>query len=133
MTGEKDLRILLQSMKPELNEGEYVFCTVESLPEIDMQDIVCFFKEKEGITLIIRKELADQLNLSYGFIASWITLKIHSSLEAVGLMAAFSKALTSKNISCNVVAGYFHDHIFVAVKDAEAAMKELHRLSEEGI
>ncbi|MEN4759844.1 ACT domain-containing protein [Chryseobacterium sp. C39-AII1] len=133
MTGEKDLKILLQSMKPELNEGEYVFCTVEKLPEIELKEIVCFFKEKEGITLIIRKELADQLNLSYGFIASWITLKIHSSLEAVGLTAAFSKALTSKNISCNVVAGYFHEHIFVATKDAEAAMKELHRLSEEGI
>ncbi len=133
MTGEKDLKILLQSMKPELNEGEYVFCTVEKLPEIDLKEIVCFFKEKEGITLIIRKELADQLNLSYGFIASWITLKIHSSLEAVGLTAAFSKALTSENISCNVVAGYFHDHIFVATKDAEAAMKEFHRLSEEGI
>ncbi|WP_312390341.1 ACT domain-containing protein [Chryseobacterium sp.] len=133
MTGEKDLKILLQSMKPEMNEGEYVFCTAEKLPEIDLKEIVCFFKEKEGITLIIRKELADQLNLSYGFIASWITLKIHSSLEAVGLTAAFSKALTSKNISCNVVAGYFHDHIFVAAKDAEAAMKELHRLSEEGI
>lgn len=133
MTGEKDLKILLQSMKPELNEGEYVFCTVDKIPEINPNNIVCFFREKEGITLIIKKELADQLGLSYGFIASWITLKIHSSLEAVGLTAAFSKALTEKNISCNVVAGYFHDHIFVSVKDAEAAMKELHRLSEEGI
>ena len=132
MTGEKDLSILLQSMKPELNEGEYVFCTVEKLPELEMKDIVCFFKEKEGITLIIRKELADQLYLSYGFIASWITLKIHSSLEAVGLTAAFSKALTTKNISCNVVAGYFHDHIFVSANDADAAMKELNRLSEQG-
>lgn len=123
MTGEKDLSILLQSMKPELNKGEYVFCTVEKLPEIETKDIVCFFREKEGLTLIIRKELADQFQLSYGFVASWITLKIHSSLEAVGLTAAFSKALTSKNISCNVVAGYFHDHIFVSVHDAEAAIK----------
>ncbi|MFP3594192.1 ACT domain-containing protein [Chryseobacterium sp. SIMBA_038] len=130
MTGEKDLKTLLQSMKPHLNEGEYVFCTVEKLPNIDLNEIICFFKEQEGITLIIKKELADQLHFKYEFVASWITLEIHSSLEAVGLTAAFSKALTSKNISCNVIAGYFHDHIFVSVDDANNAMEELKRLSE---
>ncbi|MET3538284.1 ACT domain-containing protein [Chryseobacterium limigenitum] len=133
MTGEKDLKTLLQSMKPHLNEGEYVFCTVEKFPTIDLNEIICFFKEQEGITLIIKKELADLLNLKYEFVASWITLEIHSSLEAVGLTAAFSEALTSKKISCNVIAGYFHDHIFVSVDDADNAMKELKRLSKEGI
>lgn len=130
MTGEKDLKKLLQSMEPQLNEGEYVFCTVKILPQIDMNDIVSCFKEDEGHTLVIRKELADTLNLNYEFVASWITLKIHSSLEAVGLTAAFSKVLTAKNISCNVIAGYHHDHIFVSVKDADNAMTELKKLSK---
>lgn len=130
MTGEKDLKTLLRSMEPQLNEGEYVFCTVEKFPEIDLNEIVCYFKEEEGITLIIRRELADQLHFKYEFIASWITLKVHSSLEAVGLTAAFSRILSSKNISCNVVAGYYHDHIFVSANDADRAMEELKRFSK---
>ena len=65
------------------------------------------------------------MNLSYQFIASWITLKIHSSLEAVGLTAAFSNELAKYNISCNVVAGYYHDHIFVDHKEGEETIKIL--------
>ena len=127
MAGETDLTTLLQSMTPELNEGDYVFCTTNE--NIDLKDIICSFREKEGLTIIIKQELADKLNLHYSFIASWITLTIHSSLEAVGLTAAFSKALADENISCNVVAAFYHDHIFVAKKDADKAMNILYRLS----
>lgn len=130
MTGEKDLKTLLRSMEPQHNQGEYVFCTVEAFPTIDMSDIICFFKEEEGITIIIRRELADKHNFKYDFVASWITLRIHSSLEAVGLTAAFSTALGAKNISCNVIAAYHHDHIFVSAKDVEYAMATLKELSE---
>ncbi len=131
MTGETDLDKLLETIKPELNPGEFVFCTVSDLPIIDTKEIICFFREKEGLTIILNKELADKLNLSYSFISSWITLTVHSSLEAVGLTAAFSKALADHSISCNVIAGYYHDHIFVAKKDAEKAMKKLREMSEQ--
>ena len=130
MTGEKDLGSLLKSMSPKLNMGEYVFCILNDLSIIDIHDAVSMFREQEGITIIIKKELADLLNLDYSFIASWITLTVHSSLEAVGLTAAFSKALSDNGISCNVVAGYFHDHIFVAQKDTENAMYILNTFSE---
>src|SRR4051812_24274525 len=113
MSGEKDLQQLLKTLKPELNEGEYVFCMVEDNKKINLEDVVGTFKEKEGITLILKKEKADQLLLSYSYIALWITLTVHSSLEAVGLTAAFSSALSKQGISCNVIAGYYHDHIFV--------------------
>ncbi len=89
-----------------------------------------FFREEEGITIIIRKEMADSLSLAYSFVAAWITLTVHSSLSAVGLTASFSKALAEKGISCNVVAAFYHDHIFVDKKDAEMAMKVLAELSE---
>ena len=69
------------------------------------------------------------MNLTYHFVAKWITLNVHSSLEAVGLTAAFSNALAEAGISCNVVAAYYHDHIFVAKADADKAMEVLRKLS----
>jgi len=91
-----------------------------------------FFKEREGITFILVKQVADKYQMSYSFVAAWITLTVHSSLEAVGLTAAFSKALSAENISCNVVAGYYHDHIFVNKQDADRALLALKKLSETG-
>ena len=82
------------------------------------------------MTIIVKKETADALNLGYSFIASWITLTVYSSLEAVGLTAAFSRALSEGGISCNVVAAFYHDHIFVDRKDAKKAMEILNRFSE---
>ena len=127
MAGEKELRALLKNMKPTLNEGDYVFCTRKDINDCDFNNIVMSFKEREGITIVLTQEEADRLQFDYSFIAKWITLAVHSSLEAVGLTAAFSKALTEENISCNVVAGYFHDHIFVDKKDAQKAMDVLNK------
>jgi len=117
-------------MKPTLNVGEYVFCTTDDITQINFSDIILLFKEAGGITVILNKSVADNLRLEYTFIASWITLNVHSSLESVGLTAAFSKVLAEENISCNVVAGYFHDHIFVDKKDAEKSMVILNRFSK---
>ena len=113
MSGEKNLQLLLKSMKPEHNEGDYVFCKVDQLGSLNLDEVEMFFKEKEAITLILKKEIAAKLNLEYSITMSWITLSVHSSLEAVGLTAAFSKALSDAGISCNVVAAFYHDHIFV--------------------
>lgn len=129
MSGEKNLDTLLKNMKPKHNIGDYVFCVVNDLTRINIDDIIFFFKEQEGTTIIIKKELADHLKLDYSFISGWITLTVHSSLEAVGLTAAFSKALAEAGISCNVVAAFYHDHIFVAKEDTEKAIEILNRFS----
>lgn len=129
MSGEKDLEKLLKSMKPQHNLGDYVFCKVEKIVNMSMDDIVMLFKENEAITLILKKEIADTLKLDYSVVMSWITLTVHSSLEAVGLTAAFSKALSENGISCNVVAAFYHDHIFVAKKDTDKAMEVLNLFS----
>jgi hypothetical protein len=129
-TGETDLNELLKTLKPRHNIGDFVFCVVDDRMKIDSEDILMFFKEEEGNTVIIKKELADSLQLPYSFVASWISLTVHSSLAAVGLTAAFSTALSGKGISCNVVAAFHHDHIFVDKKDTEAAMGILTQLSE---
>ena len=129
--GETDLSILLKSVKPVLNEGEYVFCSVKENKTIENDKLVCCFKEKEGTTIVVEKAIADKMNLYYSFVSSWITLSVHSSLEAVGLTAAFSKALSDAGISCNVIAAYYHDHIFVPVKDKLRAMEALTTLSQQ--
>jgi hypothetical protein len=130
MSGQTNISLLLKNMTPELNEGEYVFCTVRSIGNVDAEDIIGTFKEREGRTVILNKALADKMQYEYSYVASWITLTVHSSLQAVGLTAAFSKALANAGISCNVVAAYYHDHIFVAQQDAEKALNVLKKLSQ---
>ena len=118
------------NLNPSLNEGEYVYCTVDNIDKIPLSKILFLFKEKESITIIIKKEYAEELNLNFSYVASWITLNVHSSLSAVGLTAKFSKALSDAGISCNVVAAYFHDHIFVDEKDSVKAISTLNLLRE---
>ena len=120
---------LLSNMTPKLNKGKYVFVSVENLKNISSDDILCLFRESEGITVIMDKKRADELNLLYVFVAAWITLTVHSSLSAIGLTAAFSSELANHKISCNVVAGFYHDHIFVDYNDGDKALNVLNQLS----
>lgn len=131
MTGETNLTTLIRSMMPELQPGEYVFASVTSLSGISWEDTICEFREAEGTTVVLERKRADALGISYDFVASWITLKVHSSLAAVGLTAVFATALAKSNISCNVMAGYYHDHIFVDTGDAQRAVDVLRGLSVE--
>lgn len=131
MTGETDLKQLISSMSPQLHDGDYVFVSVDAadLARIPRGDAICEFQEAEGTTLIVAKSIADAHQLSYDYTAAWITLTVHSSLEAVGLTACFAGELAKHDISCNVVAAYYHDHIFVDKKDAAKAMQTLQQLT----
>tara|TARA_Y100001972_G_scaffold129101_1_gene194179 strand:+ start:3555 stop:3977 length:423 start_codon:yes stop_codon:yes gene_type:complete len=128
--GIKELSVLIESMEPILHDGDYIFTMVENTDGIPRESTLFEFKEQEGITLVMTKEEAEKLSLPYSFITAWITLSVQSSLDAVGFTAAFSTALARNGISCNVVAGYFHDHIFVNKNDKDRALKILLKLSE---
>ena len=127
--GESDLNKLIKGLSPKLNDGEYVFTSIKNIELLNTSEVICTFKEKEGFTLILERSRADQLGLRYNFIASWITLEVHSSLNAVGLTSLFTTELADNGISCNVIAGYYHDHIFVSTKDSLKTLEILKHLS----
>ena len=132
MTGELNLKNLLTSMSPELMDGEYVFCSFQNAQYGDytvLEPIVTCL-EREGLTLVIPRSNADEHKVDYESAYRRITLRVHSSLEAVGLTAAFSSKLTEHGISANVIAGYFHDHIFIRSDHAGKALEALKELTE---
>lgn len=129
MTGIKDLDRLLKEMRPVLVNGEYVFCTVSEVQfgKLNLNPLLVF-REKEGITLVIEKRIADARSLSYVGVWALITLTVHSDLSAVGFLARITSKLAEHGISVNVVSAYYHDHLFVSIEDAEMAMRILNDL-----
>ena len=128
MPAINDLDTLLSSMQPVLNPGRFAFVTLPADATLDPESVVASIREPEGLSVILSEEAATNLGLPFEFIAAWITLTVHSDLAAVGLTAAFSQALAQAGISCNVVAGMYHDHLFVPAAQAQPAMDALHAL-----
>ena len=120
----------MDKKKVILNKGEYVFCSIIDINKISMNNIICSFKESEGYSIIISKEEATSNNLPFYYISAWITLNIDSTLDSVGLTSSFSRELSKVGISCNVIAAYHHDHIFVPYLDKHKAMKILSDMYE---
>jgi hypothetical protein len=128
MTGEMNLQALLATLHPVLRDGEYVYVLWPHGRPLE-PGIEAAVREAEGLTVVLPRERADTLGLPYDFVAAWITLEVHSALEAVGLTAAVGKVLTEARISCNVLAGFHHDHLLVPVAEAPRAVEVLHELS----
>ncbi|NEP01359.1 MAG: ACT domain-containing protein [Symploca sp. SIO2E9] len=130
MTGQHDLEKLLASMEPKLQPEEYVFCTlpIEEAEKVEVHPISTFI-ESEGVTLILRKQEATNAGLEFIYPCRMITLNIHSSLEAVGFLAAITTKLAKAGISVNPVSAYYHDHLFVPSNKVEMTMKLLAEFS----
>lgn len=129
-SGERDLAVLLASMSPVLVPGEFVFVTTDVVPS-DLRPRATVV-EDEGVTLVLTREEADEQGWGYDFVAAWITLRVHSALDAVGLTAAVSAVLTQEGISCNVIAGRFHDHLLVPSDRASDVLRALEGLRTPG-
>jgi len=126
----RDLNNLLAQLEPALNPGTYAFVSAPADFQVPADQIVAFIREPEGLSLVIPESLAHAHNLPVNYSAAWITLTVHSELSAVGLTAAFSGALAQDGISCNVIAGLHHDHLFVPADQAQQAMDVLIQLQE---
>jgi hypothetical protein len=124
--GEKNLATLLQNMKPEMYDGVFVFCSIPSDREIPAAlKPVHMFREREGTTLVMPREEAEIAGFPHQFASRLITLTVHSSLEAVGFMAAITGRLAEADISVNAVSAYYHDHLFVPEHRADEALQLL--------
>ncbi|XOZ32769.1 ACT domain-containing protein [Halomonadaceae bacterium KBTZ08] len=131
MSGVVELDALLRSLTPRLQQGEYVFCTVPgSLDAYTALEPVVTVKEDEGLTLLLPVSVAEREGFSFDGMFRKITLAVHSSLAAVGLTDAVSSRLASNGIPANVVAGYYHDHIFVPTGKAQDAVELLQLLAD---
>lgn len=131
MSGETNLARLLASMKPSLSDTNYVFCTLQNadLAHCLAMKPIATFMEEEGLTLVLEQAMADTHKLAYESVFSCITLTVHSSLDAVGLTATVASKLAAHDISANVIAAYYHDHLFVQKEKADAAMQALNNFN----
>ncbi len=130
MLGITDLDMLLASMSPKLMDGEYVFCTIKGkLSEYVQYNPLATYQESEGLTLVLTLEEARRGDFEFNGVYRLITLMVHSSLDAVGLTAAVASKLKSYDISANVIAAYYHDHIFIQKEKAELALEALKEFS----
>lgn len=134
MAGETNLAILLQSMQPKLLDKEYVFTCIEGGRYGDLAELnpIAMFSEEEGMTLVLERHTAEAAGIAIDAVFKCITLTVHSSLDAVGLTAAFSNKLGEHGISANVIAGFYHDHIFVQSHKAKQAVAALQEFSADG-
>jgi hypothetical protein len=131
MSGENNLQKLLAYMQPDLKESDYVFCTLTQAEYTKLSfEPICIFHEEEAITIIATKEQANASKLSYEMTWACITLRVHSSLSAIGFLAAITNKLASAGISVNAISAYYHDHLFVLWDQRYKAIEELENLSK---
>lgn len=127
MPGEEDLARMLASLDVEQRPGTFTFVTGEWPGLRSVAHAI--IEESEGTTMVVELEQAVAVGAPVEFKASWLTLRVWSSLASTGLTAAVSSALAGEGIACNTIAGYYHDHLMVPVDRAEDAMRVLRELS----
>ena len=118
---------LVREMNPQMNEGQWVFCTLPDRMPVPAAALATF-REKEATTIIISAAEAASLGLQPRYVAAWITLTVYSDLDAVGFLAVVSRVLAAEGISCNVLSAVYHDHLFVPFEEGGRAVEVLRRL-----
>ncbi len=122
MAGLTNLHEILGALRPSVRQGSFVYVTLPTPPEVEAYARIV---EDEGITLVVDQSTADEHGWEYEGVFAWITLQVHTSLTSVGITAAVSTALARVGISCNVLAGYYHDHLLVPAGSVDEAIDVL--------
>ena len=119
----------MSGLEPRLHEGEYAFVSLGPDASWAGLEPVATVREPEGWTFVVPREQAAARGLEPLWQGAWITLAATTSLDSVGLTARFAQALALEGIACNVVAGAFHDHLFVPAGRADEAVELLRTMS----
>ena len=131
MSGETDLSKMLESISVTTRPDDYVVVALaptDDIPTIG-DGVAAIIDEGEGPTVIATIKRAAYEGWPHDFVAAWLTIDVHSALEAVGLTATFSRQLGRAGIPCNVIAGFYHDHILVPVDKTDAAVEVIEALA----
>lgn len=132
MAGETILPTLLRDLRPVMAAEAYTFCVANDVKILSEEiRVFAMIREPEGVTVVAPEKDLRQAGLSGA--GSWakITLDVHSSLAAVGLTAVIAQALTRKGISANILAGFYHDHVFVPWERRNDALGILESFSSD--
>lgn len=128
MTGETHLPNILATLDVDVRAGTYVLLTRTAFDAAADAVAEARITEAEGITYVVPEAFARAQGTPPGFVAAWLSLRVHSALNAVGVTAAVAGVLAERGIACNVLAGWFHDHLLVPAErrdDAVAAIRSL--------
>jgi len=130
MHGYRELSFLLKNMEPAHVPGSYIFAAVsQDILETLESTPLLVFREKEAITVIVTREIAEEHSLSFESVWSLISLTVHSDLEAVGLLAKITSVLAEAGITANTVSAFYHDHLFVPEQRVSDTLSLLRNLS----
>jgi uncharacterized protein len=129
VTAETDLAKMLASLRIQRRADPVTVVHVQGPVELG-QGITALIAEDEGTTAVVSIAEAERRGWPVDFRAAWLTVSVHSSLDAVGLTAAVADVLADRGISCNVLAGYFHDHVLVPLERVEEAIAVLEAVAD---
>ena len=128
MTVQTHLPNILANLDVDVRAGTYAVITRRA-PDPDCDAVAeARIAEVEGVTYVVPEAFARMRGDPPEFIAAWLSLRVHSALNAVGVTAAVSGVLAERGIACNVLAGFHHDHLLVPAArrdDAIAAIRSL--------
>lgn len=128
MTGETNLAKMLASLRIQRREEPVTLVTMATPVDFG-PGIEATIEEREGTTVVVSLREAERRGWPIEFKAAWLTVDVHSSLDAVGLTAALSSVLADRGVACNVLAGYYHDHLLVPLDQADEAVEALEALA----
>ena len=128
MTGETHLPRILATLDVDVRPGLYVLLTRRAADAAADAAAAARITEAEGITYVVPEAFARAQGEPPGFVAAWLTLRLHTALNAVGVTASVAGVLAERGIACNVLAGHFHDHLLVPAARCDDAMAAIRSL-----
>ncbi|WP_025770611.1 ACT domain-containing protein [Thioalkalivibrio sp. HK1] len=128
----RDLDSMIAHLSVSVRTGKYTVVSLDAGTAPSIGDgVEAVVHERQGDTVVATTQRAEREGWIGDFIASWLTIDVHSALDSVGLTAAISTALAEENIPCNVLAAFYHDHLLIPAQCEERAVAILDGLRKQ--